>query len=389
MFVPQEQPSVIATSRRNVTIGVPASESEAERRYPITPEAAGMLTDRGFTVRIETGAADSIHYTDTQYIQAGASVTTRQEALKSDIVLHLAPIARADARQLQRGALLLTLFHQSAQDPAALCTLLERGITSIALDLITDNRGNMPFADILAEIDGRASIAIASSLLADASRGKGILIGGIAGIVPREVTVIGSGIAALAAARSSLGLGAMVRMFDNDVYRLRGAIRELGSAVTGSAIIPHVLLGALRSADIVVATPLKTPHILSSDIAREMKRGVITFDLAHSTCPTFPWMPTIDLASATPADNDMACNRRTCYINAGNAVPRTAAMALSNAFITMLGDITAAEGVTNALKIMPGLRNAVYTFMGHPVNRTTAQTLSMRYVDINFFLQLS
>ena len=67
MFVPQEQPSVIATSRRNVTIGVPASESEAERRYPITPEAAGMLTDRGFTVRIETGAADSIHYTDTQY----------------------------------------------------------------------------------------------------------------------------------------------------------------------------------------------------------------------------------------------------------------------------------------------------------------------------------
>ena len=239
MFVPQEQPSVIATSRRNVTIGVPASESEAERRYPITPEAAGMLTDRGFTVRIETGAADSIHYTDTQYIQAGASVTTRQEALKSDIVIHLAPIARADARQLQRGALLLTLFHQSAQDPAALCTLLERGITSIALDLITDNRGNMPFADILAEIDGRASIAIASSLLADASRGKGILIGGIAGIVPCEVTVIGSGIAALAAARSSLGLGAMVRMFDNDVYRLRGAIRELGSAVTGSAIIPH------------------------------------------------------------------------------------------------------------------------------------------------------
>lgn len=376
------------TSRRSVSIGVPASCSPAERRFPLTPEAAGMLAEQGYTVKIESGAAKCINYADTAYLRAGAVIVDRDEALRCDVVLHLAPLTRHDAMRLRRGALLMTLFHPSRQDAEALKVILGKSIVAVALDLMEDRRGNHPFADILAEIDGRASIAIASSLLADPARGKGILIGGIAGIVPCEVTILGSDLAAVSAARSALGLGAMVRMFDNDVYRLRDALHSLGPGVVGSALHPHVLEGALRSADIVVATSLAPGIEFGSEIVSIMKRGVIAFDLAHGERAAFPSLPTVDLASASLGGHETEPGR-VCYINAGNAVPRTAAMALSNTFTAVFSDIMACDGITNALKIMPGLRQAVFTYLGRPVNRRTAQTLGMKYVDINFFLQFS
>lgn len=387
---PSPQPSAPATARRSVSIGVPASCSKAERRFPLTPEAAGILVEQGYEVRIETGAASCINYSDSSYTRAGARVVEREEALRCDVVLHLAPLSRIDASRLRRGTLLLTLFHPAEQSPDALAVVLNKGVVAVALDLLEDRRGNKPFADILAEIDGRAAIAIASSLLADPARGKGILIGGIPGIVPCEVTIIGSDLAAEAAASSALGLGAMVRMFDSDIYRLRDALHRLGCGAVGSALHPHVLESALRSADIVVGTSLSSPIELGSDIVAIMKRGVIAFDLSHNGHCIFPSMPTVDLASA-PSHSCSSPHEpgRVCYINAGNAVPRTAAMALSNTFISMFSDIMACDGLTNALKIMPGLRKAVYTYLGRPVNRHIADLLGMRHVDINFFLQFS
>lgn len=349
-----------------------------------------MLVEQGFNVKIESGAAACINYTDAAYLRAGARTVDRDEALRCDVVLHLAPLTRTDASRLQRGALLLTLFHPSTQDPEALKVILQKGVVAVALDLIGDRRGNRPFADILAEIDGCACISIAASLLAEPSLGKGILIGGIAGIVPCEVTILGSDLAAVGAARTALGLGAVVRMFDNDVYRLRDALHSLGNGVIGSSLNPHVLEGALRSADIVVATSLTPAMVMDSDTVNLMKKGVITFDLSHNEHVAFPSLPTVDLAN-TPAREGYkaALPGRVCYVNAGNAVPRTAAMALSNTFITMFSDIMACDGITNALKIMPGLRSAVYTYLGRPVNSRIARLLGMKHVDINFFLQFS
>ncbi|MDE7124938.1 MAG: hypothetical protein K2O12_00440 [Muribaculaceae bacterium] len=387
--IPMPQAAEPATARRSVSVGLPAGLSSAERRFPLTPECAGMLVDRGYSVRIESGAAECINYTDYQYARAGVEISSRADVLKSDIVISLAPLSRHDATLLRRGAVLFGLLHADAQDNRALEVLLERGVTAIALDLIGDMRGNMPFADILAEIDGRASIAIASSLLADPAMGKGILIGGVAGIVPCEVTVLGSGIAAVAAARSAVGLGAMVRMFDNDAYRLRDALRQLGPGVVGSAIHRHVLEGALRSADIVIATEAMPYCVIGAEEVAMMKKGVITFDLSHGGKSVFPSLPTVDLAVASPRDNDMVGKRRVCYVNAGNAVPRTSAMALGNTFLTLINDITACDGLTNALKIRPGLRQAVYTYLGRPVNRRIADIMGLRYVDINLFLQFS
>ena len=386
---PMEEPVAVRSGRRLFTIGLPKCNDSAERRFPFTPEGAQMLVEQGFTVRMEEHAADSIHYTDNQYRSAGVKVCSRDEAFGCDIVVHLAPLEVADIRRLRRGALLLTLFSLCRQSAPSVRALLDRNVIAVAIDLIKDDRGYRPFADILAEIDGRAAMARASSLLADATHGKGILLGGVAGIVPCEVTIIGSDIAACAAARSASGAGAMVRMFDHDVYRLRDATRELGPWVVTSALHPRVLQNALRTADVVVYTGVAPVPDFGSEVVSQMKRGVIIFDLTHDCGKAFPSLPSIDRALASPMHISPTEPSRACYVNAGSAVPRTAAMALSNTFITMLGQLVDCEGVTNALKLLPGLQCAAYTFLGKPVNRHIAAIAGMRHVDINIYLTLS
>lgn len=168
--------------------------------------------------------------------------------------------------------MLLTLLCPDKIHADSIIEMQRMAIVGVAVNNIADERGNRPFADILAEIDGRAAIATASSLLADANAGKGILLGGIAGLNPCEVTVIGSGIAAIAASRSALGLGAIVRMFDDDVYSLRAAVRDLGPGVIASSLHERVLTSALRTADVVIATPMQSKLSIGTDTVEIMKK---------------------------------------------------------------------------------------------------------------------
>ena len=375
---------------RQVVIGLPAPHSLSDHRFPLTPEAAGMLVEKGFVVKMEAGAAARIHYADEAYCRCGVTIVERTETLEADIVLYLQALSATDARKIKRGALLLSFMHNDVENSEVLRILLRRHVIALALENLTDAQGNLPFADILHEIDGRAAIAIASSLLADAIHGKGILLGGVAGVVPCEVMIIGSDMTACAAAEAAIGLGATVKMFDNNVYRLRDAIHRLGPGVTCSSLHRRVFESALRSADIVVATQTdKNNAAIDSDTINTMKRGVICFDLTDNPGSAFPSMQLIDLDIASPSDNDYASPIRLCYINAGNAVPRTVAMAMSNAFATMLDEILVCDGVANALKLNDGLRRAAFLFLGKCVNHDVARLLGERMVDINLFLQFS
>lgn len=388
--IPLEELLSATSGKRSVSIGLPTAGGVVEHRFPLTPEGAGMLVSRGFSVKMEKGAADYIHYSDASYSRCGVEIVDRAEALGSDIVVYLPPMSAVDARRLKRGSLLLSFIHNRETDHETIKTFVDRHVIALALELICDDAGHRPFADILHEIDGQAAIAIASSLLADAVHGKGILLGGVAGVVPCEVMVIGSDMAAVAAAKGAIGMGAIVRIFDDNVYRMREASATLGPAAICSSLHPRVFENALRSADIVVATDT-SPRcgIVGTDLVGTMKRGVICFDLTSSPGSAFPSLPVVDLDLASPSDNSVAEPTRLCYINAGNAVPRTVAMALSNTFVTMLDDLMVCDGVANALKLKEGLRKAAYTFLGKCVNPTVARVAGLRSVDINLFLQFS
>lgn len=405
--VPLEAPAETATMRRRATIGLPKCVNRAEKRFPLTPEAVAALTRHGFSVLIEEGAAASIHYTDNAYAKAGARQASRQETLQADIVIHLAPLPVCDIRRLRRGALLLSLANFNRGNAGeVVAELLNRRIINIAIDLIRDDAGNRPFGDILSEINGRSAMTLAAAMLADPVNGKGILLGGIAGVIPCEVTIIGSCLAACAAARSALGLGAMVRMFDDDVYRLRTALRQLGGGVIGSSVHPHALENALRSADVVVITGKGGPLPVEGNIDGILKRRVLLFDLSCNPATAFPGMRVVDLGefggdearrttSYALINNEVwnaaseGVRARVCFTNSGSAVPRTTAMALSDTFITLLNHISDCEGNGVMLPLTPGLQAATLTFMGKAVNEEVARMAGVRHTDIHILLSLS
>ncbi len=384
-----EQPCGVCTGKRALSIGLPSNNDAEERRFPLTPEAVAVLVDKGLCVRIQAGAAAPIHYSDDDYLRAGAEITSRDETLQCDIVAGMPALRESDIRTMRKGSMLLTLYNSYSGNVKALQALSDRSVTSIALDLVEDGGRNRPFADILQEIDGRAAIAVASALQADPIQGKGILMGGVAGIVPCEITILGSGIAACAAARSASGLGATVRVFDNDVYRLRSAMRELGSTVIGSALHPHVLEGALRSADVVIATPMRHTVVIGTDLVGVMKRKVIVVDATMVHGQVFPSLPVVDLGrGCNPSDGD----GRKCLCNVSGRVPRTAAMAVSNALVTLFDDIIAGAGTGSAaglIRMLPGVQPAVFSFMGKIVNAQMASSIGTRCADLSLYLSLS
>ena len=408
--VPMEAPVETAVPRRRATIGLPKCVNKAEKRFPLTPEAVAALTRNGFRVLIEEGAAASIHYNDNAYIKAGGRRASRHETLQADIVIHLAALPVEDIKQLRRGALLLSLANLSRGNAREVITeLLHRRVINIAIDLIRDDAGNRPFGDIISELDGRSAMTLAAAMLADPVNGKGILLGGIAGVVPCEVTIIGSCLAACAAARSALGLGAVVRMFDDDVYRLRTALRQLGGGVIGSSVHQHALENALRSADVIVITGKGRPLPLEGDVECILKRKALVFDLSCNPGTAFAGMRIVDLGEFGDEDarratsfalfND-ACScgeeriagnlrRRACLVNSGSAVPRTTAMALSDTFITLLNHISDCEGTGAMLPLTPGLQEATLTFMGKAVNEEVALLAGVRHTDIRILLSLS
>jgi alanine dehydrogenase len=346
------------------------------------------LTGRGFAVVMEKDAACHIHYPDSAYLRAGAKIASRRETLEADIVIHLAPLPLADISCLRRGALLLSLANFNRANGAdVIRRLLDRKVINIALDLIADETGHLPFADILSEIDGRAAMVLASSMMADPLNGKGILLGGVAGVIPCEVVILGSNLAACAAARSAIGQGATVRMFDDDVYRLRRALRRLGEGVIGSSVHPNALENAIHTADVVIATSLRCRVVVDSEGERIMKKGVLVFDLTDEPGKAFPAMPLVDLGEEHP--RSPLAGSHCCHFNVGSAVPRTSAMALSDTFITMLDDIAGCGACSSAIQLTGGLQKATLTFLGKAVNRKVAEIANVRYTDINLLLSLS
>lgn len=388
VITPMPKEAAVARGRRLFSIGLPASTDPTDHRFALTPEGARQLIERGYEIIMERGAAASIHYPDDRYAECGVIIAERTRAWSADIVIQLSRVRRADVALMRRGAMLLTLLKPLRATRDDIKALLDAHIITVALDMIEDTAGNRPFADIMAEIDGRAAIVSAVSLLTDSFGGKGILLGGVTGVVPCEVTVIGSGIAASAAARTAAGNGALVRMFDDDIYSLRRAEHHLDCRIITSALHRRVLLNALRTADVVINTPTASPLSFDTEAMAAMKKGVLIFDLTERAGADFPGVATRSIG-LEPGISTAPTARRICYINASNAVARTTAMALSNTLLTMLSHIIDCDGMTNALRLLPGVRCAVVTFLGKPVNGDVARKAGMRHADINLFLTLS
>lgn len=384
---PQEQLCEICKNAESLCIGLPKEGYKKEKRFPLTPEAVAILTKAGIHVIIESQAGISINYSDLLYAESGAEITDEKAMVfQADIILKITPITVEEANLIKPGATVVSLFQPQYQNGEAIQVLLQKRIVAMAFDEITDEENHRIFADILDEIDGRAAMVTASYLLSNSSGGKGILMGGIPGIAPAEVVILGAGLAGRAAAISALGQGAMVRLFDNNVPRLRNASDLLGTHIFTSTLHPKVLKHALEAADVVIGTSCDTQFILPEEEIKKMKKGALLIDLCigkggcfeTSNCPNSPQDKIFEKFGIL----------HYCLSSIGSSVARTASMALSNLFLPILLDIADKNGIANKIKTDPGFRRAIYLLNGKVVNREIAQRFNLPFCDIALFIAI-
>lgn len=388
-YIPQELLKELSKAGNHLLIGIPCERVEGERRLALTPEAVDMLTGRGHRVLVEAGAGLGINYSDNHYAEAGAEiVATPAEVYQADIILKILPPLTAEVMMMKPRTTLFSTVQFNNFPHEAFELMMAKRITAIAYELLADDRQRCPVLNVISEIEGTASITIASELLSNTQGGKGILLGGIPGVSPTEVVIIGAGNAGTVATRAAMALGASVKVFDDDINKLRTIQQVLGQGLFTSTFHPNVLQNAFRSADVVIGAMryINTRHryIIAEDMIRIMKRGALVIDLRVNQGGCFE--TTCCLSPSDPAVFEQYGVLHYCRQNISNRVARTTSMALSNIFVPMLFQLGEAGAVPGMVKSDPGFKNGVYMYCGKPVNNYVSNRFGLSSNNIDLYL---
>ena len=252
-LMPQAEMLEITRQKGELLIGIPKESYKQEKRVCLTPDAVSALTAHGHRIVIETGAGLSANYADSEYSEAGAKISYDiKEAFECNIVLKVEPPSHEEIDMMNPQSVLFSALQLKTQTKKYFELLAKKRITAVAFDFIRDEQGTFPVVKSLSEIAGTASILIASEIMSSDNNGFGLLVGNISGVPPTDVVILGAGTVAEFAARSALGLGARVKVFDNSLSKLRNLQHNLGSLIYTSTIQPKTLLKALMRCDIAI-----------------------------------------------------------------------------------------------------------------------------------------
>ncbi len=387
-FMPQEEMLEVARKKSSLQIGIPKERSLQEKRIPVVPDAVAVLVNNGHEVIIETGAGEGSSFTDKDYSDAGAQVVfTTEEVYKTNMILKVEPPTIEEIDLMQQGQLLISALQLPIQPKNFLKKLINKKVTAIAFDYIKDPEGILPIVSAMSEIAGNASILIAAEYLSNLHKGQGQLFGGISGISPTEVVIIGAGTVGEFAARTALGLGASVKIFDNNTHKLRRVQGLLNQRISTSVIQPKVLAKALKTADVVIgalsSTIGRAPIVVTEEMVSEMKDFSVIVDVSidKGGC--------IETSEVTNHDAPIFSKYGVihyCVPNIASRVARTASYALSNVITPTIMDTGEFGGLEVMIKSYQGIQNGVYIYKGVLTNKYLAETFSLPYKDINLLL---
>jgi alanine dehydrogenase len=387
-FMPREELIEKAVSRRQISIGIPHDIHDDEKRVALTPEAIKILTDTGNEVFIQANAGQGAGFPDRDYSDNGAVVAdTAQKVYECDIVIKIAPFTEKEAGLLKGNQIVISFMNAATMGEETLSALTRKRVTALAAERIKDNDGILPVVESMSEISGITSVLIASEYLSNTSGGKGVMLGGVTGVTPTEVVIIGANTAGEYAARAALGLGAIVRVFDSSVHRLRLFQDLLGQRLYTSTFHPQVLQKALKSADVLIGAlstdDLRPWFYVSEEMVQGMKRGSVIIDLSVDTGGCVE--TTEPRAIKDPIYEKHGVIHYSAW-NLPSRVPKTASIALSNVFRPLMQDIADSGGITPMLKFNTGLRHGVYIYNGILTNEMLAQKFGILSKDINLLL---
>ncbi|HRD52663.1 MAG TPA: alanine dehydrogenase, partial [Flavobacteriales bacterium] len=337
-MMPQEQVMEVGRKKKSLYIGIPKEITFQEHRVPLTPAAVATLVQRDHEVVIERGAGQPAQFQDSDYSEAGAMVVDGPaEVFKADLILKVAPPTHAEIEMLRHKQTLISALQLTVQPKDTLRRMMEKRMTAVAWDFIKDREGIYPIIRAMGEIAGNTSIQIASEYLTAEKGGPGLMLGGISGVEPAEVVIIGAGTVGEFATRAALGLGASVKVFDKSIYRLRRLQNDLGQRVWTSVVQPEELKKALKQADVAIGALRpeqgRTPMVVTEEMVKEMKNGSVIVDVSIDRGGCFE---TSEVTTHTDPVYKRYGVMHYCVPNIASRVPRTASTALSNIFGPML-----------------------------------------------------
>lgn len=386
-LLPQEEKLEVARNKSELFIGIPKETSYQERRICLTPDAVNSLTLNGHRILIESGAGESSSYSDKEYSDAGAEVTNdTKKVFSCPMVLKVEPATIEEIEMMQQNCIVISAIQLKTRKKDYFEALSKKKITALAFEYIKDEDGTYPAVKSLSEIAGTASILIASELMINQHFGKGLLFGNINGVPPTDVVILGAGTVGEFAAKTAIGLGANVKVFDNSITKLRRLQNNLNQRVFTSTIQPKTLLKALRRCDVAIGAMRgkeRCPVVVTETMVEHMKKGAVIVDVSIDTGGCFETSEVTTHERPTFIKNNVI---HYCVPNIPSRYSKTASLSISNIITPSLLEIAEDGGLESALRCNKGLKNGVYMYHGILTNKAIGDWFNLPQSDINLIV---
>ncbi|MEM0963305.1 MAG: alanine dehydrogenase [Bacteroidota bacterium] len=388
-LLPLEKPAAVGERQQRLCIGVPSEVDNDERRVALAPYAASILVAAGHEVRIQSGAGEEAQFADVEYADVGCDVVESPAEVYAhcDLVAKVFPPRSDEIALMRERQVLLSALHLGRLQPDTLRQLMDLKATGIGFEFITDSDGTLPIVRMMHEISGSIAVQTAARLLESSEGGRGVMLGGISGVPPATVVILGAGVIGEWAARTALGFGAHTIVLDTDLPALRAIEHVLDRRVTTAMANPTYVQSAVKTADVVIGAAMsmgkRSPVVVTADTVASMRPGSVIVDLVidqggcvETSRPTTPDAPTF-------VEHGVVHH---CLPNLPSAVARTGSYALSNVLTPFLLEIGEAGSINDALWSNVSLRTGTYVYRRHLTKKNLASMFGMPHRDIELLI---
>ncbi|HRI26066.1 MAG TPA: alanine dehydrogenase [Ferruginibacter sp.] len=369
-------------------IGIPKENSFNENRIALTPEAVGVMVANGHRVVVETKAGDGASYTDKDYSDAGAKIAyDKKQVFECDILVKSAPVSESECELLKPNQYIVSPIHLAVMKREILQKMMDKKITALSFENLKDDSGHNPIVRSMSEIAGSAVMLIAGQYLSKTNNGKGVLVGGISGIPPTKVIIIGAGIVGEYAARTALAMGASVKVFDNSIYRLKRLQNNIGVRLWTSVIEPKILAKQLKTCDVAVGALSgaggRTPIVVTEETVSNMRPGSVIVDVSidHGGC--------FETSKVTTHEKPVFTTNGVihyCVPNIPSGFARTASQAISNVLMPLMLETGEDGGIDNIIWHKINIRSGIYLFKGSLTNFYLSERFDLKFTDLNLLI---
>lgn len=388
VLTPQEEVLEVHKKRSKVSIGIPKESAFPENRIALTPSSVRILVKAGHHIIVEKGAGEPSNFSDYDFSEAGAEIAySNEQVFKANVILKVAPPTLEEIDLGHPGQIIISPIHLPTMHEEYIYRLKNKRITALAMEYMKDRSGIFPFVRMMSEMAGLSAMQTAAELLSTNAGGRGVLLGGISGVPPTKVVILGAGVVAEIAARVALGYGAEVRIFDNNIRKLMRLQSNLGVRLYTATFNTPEMVEQLRTADVVLgaihAESGRTPCIVSEDTVKKMKAGAVIIDVSIDQGGCFATSRVTTHENPTFRKYDVI---HYCVPNIVSRFPRTGSAAVSNILTPFFLEAGSTEGIEALMRNTAGFRNGVYMYKGCLTNKYLSERFGVKFTDIDLLL---